>query len=90
MKIDLIKMLRENELFQEALKNIPVNERDAARYKIESMISDISKGFNQFNEKLQNLDQETLKQIQQSVNNDRQLVINENQTNVDSTDEVDG
>jgi hypothetical protein len=77
MKLDLLKMLRDNSLYQEGLKNIPENEREAAQKKIEDLISEMASGMEQFAALITSND-EMKEEIRRTVNEDGVLVIDEN------------
>mgnify|MGYP001567704732 CR=1 FL=1 len=76
-KVDLLKSLRENELYKEGIKNVPENEREAAQRSIESFVTEISDGFQQLATQLLNLDDATRTQIHEALKGNGDLVIDE-------------
>lgn len=76
MKIDLVKSLKENELYLSALKNLTDEERIQVTTQTESMMSDLSNIVQAFVNQVKLSDDETQRDFKTEVD-DSGLVIHE-------------
>lgn len=67
MKVDLVKLLQENELYQAALKSLSEEERGRAKMQIESQMSELTKIVQAFVDHVQMSDDDTKRDLKTAV-----------------------